>query len=115
MLTYHISGYSCLPLLLVIMLGTVMLTAAFALGFRKFASHMPVAGSCSVAISAACHRPKDDVDAAYLPVSWGEVPRDDPDDDVHHCCFTSHATQELVPGRLYAGERHVIDIQRKNR
>lgn len=90
-----------------------MLTAAFAIGFRKFASYMPVAGSCSVAISAACHRPIEDVDAAYLPVSWGEVDREDTDDEIHHCCFTSQATQELVPGHLYAGEWPEVVIQRK--
>ena len=52
---------------------------------------MPVVVSCSVAIAAACHRPKDDVDAAYLPVSWGEVKRHDSDEalDVYHCCLTS--------------------------
>lgn len=92
-----------------ILLGIAMLSVAFTLGFRRFSSYMPVAGSCSVAIAAACHRPKDDIDAAYLPVSWGEVGRDDPSGEVHHCCFTSQPTRELVPGRLYAGERHNVD------
>lgn len=94
--------------MLVITLGSAMLLVAFILGFRKFSSYMPVVGSCSVAIAAACHRPKDDVDAAYLPVSWGEV--GEPSGEVHHCCFTSQSTRELVPGRLYAGERHNVDI-----
>ena len=65
---------------------------------------MPVAGSCSVAIAAACHRPKDDVDAAYLPVGWGEVNKEDPEDEVYHCCFTSTEVRDLVPGRMYAGD-----------
>ena len=99
-----------MPLLVVIGLGTAMLFVAFALGFRRFSSYMPVAGSCSVAIAAACHRSKGDVDAAYLPVSWGEVDGDDRSGQVHHCCFTSQPTRGLVPGRLYAGNGNDIDL-----
>ncbi|KAI7276321.1 hypothetical protein KC345_g6807 [Hortaea werneckii] len=95
-------GFSCLPVLLAILLGTVMLLAALGCGFRKFASHIPVAGSCSVALAAAAHRPKDDVDAAFLPVQWGEV-RSEGTDEVGHCCFTSHDVHDLTPGRRYAG------------
>ena len=63
-----------------------------------------VAGSCSVAISAACHRPKDDIDAAYLPVSWGEVSPES-EDAVGHATFTSLPVQRLTEGHLYAGLR----------
>ncbi|KAK4550052.1 hypothetical protein LTR36_003019 [Oleoguttula mirabilis] len=95
-------GYSCLPILSVILLGSFMLIAALGFGFRKFASHIPVAGSCSVALAAAAHRPKDDVDAAFLPVRWGDV-HSEGSDEVGHCCFTSEEVHELIPGRLYAG------------
>lgn len=79
-----------------------MLLAAVGLGFRRFKSHIPVAGSCSVAIAAATHRPKSDVDAAYLPVQWGEV-NNEGTEEVGHCCFTSEVVQEMIPGRMYAG------------
>ncbi|KAK5124153.1 hypothetical protein LTR85_001856 [Meristemomyces frigidus] len=95
-------GYSCLPILCVIILGTCMLIAALGFGFRKFASHIPVAGSCSVALAAAAHRPKDDVDAAFLPVRWGDV-HSEGNDDLRHCCFTSEEVHDLIPGRMYAG------------
>ncbi|KAI7546111.1 hypothetical protein KC331_g5819 [Hortaea werneckii] len=95
-------GYSCLPILLAILLGTAMLIAALGCGFRRFPSYIPVAGSCSVALAAAAHRPKDDVDAAFLPVQWGEV-RGEGTDEVGHCCFTSQEVHDLFPGRLYAG------------
>lgn len=95
-------GYSCLPILLSILLGMTMLLVAVGLGFRKFASYMPVAGSCSVAIAAAAHRPKGDLDAAFLPVQWGEVSKGETD-EVGHCCFTSEETHDLIPGRMYAG------------
>lgn len=95
-----------------------MLLILFGLALRKLHSRvMPVAGSCSVAIAAACHRPKDDVDAAYLPVSWGEVTNSDRDDapDVYHCCFTSHEVQDLTIGRLYAGAGTKPDRRREER
>ncbi|KAI7544392.1 hypothetical protein KC331_g6837 [Hortaea werneckii] len=95
-------GYSCLPILLTVLLGIVMLLAAVGSGFRKFASHIPVAGSCSVAIAAAAHRPKSDVDAAVLPVQWGEV-NSEGTDEIGHCCFTSEKVHDLIEGRMYAG------------
>ncbi|RMY99326.1 hypothetical protein D0862_07171 [Hortaea werneckii] len=95
-------GYSCLPILLAILLGTAMLLAAVGSGFRKSASHIPVAGSCSVALAAAAHRPKSDIDAAFLPVQWGEV-NSEGTDEVGHCCFTSKEVRDLMEGRMYAG------------
>lgn len=79
-----------------------MLAAALGCGFRKFASHIPVAGSCSVALAAAAHRPKDDVDAAFLPVQWGEV-RSEGTGEIGCCCFTTQEVHDLTPGRRYAG------------
>ncbi|RMY19582.1 hypothetical protein D0866_12777 [Hortaea werneckii] len=95
-------GYSCLPILLAILLGTAMLLVAIGSGFRKFASHIPVAGSCSVALAAAAHRPKSDVDAAFLPVQWGDV-NSEGTDEIGHCCFTSEEVHDLIEGRMYAG------------
>ncbi|GAB1740943.1 hypothetical protein NU219Hw_g6013t1 [Hortaea werneckii] len=95
-------GYSCLPILLAILLGIAMLVTVLWYGCRKFPSSMPVVGSCSVALAAAAHRPKDDVDAAFLPVQWGEV-RGEGTDEIGHCCFTSQEVHDLTPGRRYAG------------
>lgn len=73
---------------------------------------MPLAGSCSTAISAACHPPKDEADTAVLgPVMWGEtvVPSawvmDHFDRDVErkgHCSFISLGTTVPELTRLYA-------------
>lgn len=65
-------GFSLPPILTAMIIGFIMLALLIGLGFRKLGS-MPVAGSCSAAISAACHRPEEDVDAAFLPVQWGAV------------------------------------------
>lgn len=48
-----------------------MMVVVFKIGRRKLDGAMPVVGSCSVAISAACHRPDWDTDAAFKPVQYG--------------------------------------------
>ncbi|KAK3069871.1 hypothetical protein LTR53_011458 [Teratosphaeriaceae sp. CCFEE 6253] len=106
---YSEVGYSCLPILLVVLLGTAMTVFALGMGCRRFESTMPVAGSCSVALAAACHPPKDDGDAAYLPLRWGAVGEEtgeageEGDATIGHCSFTSDDVHERVVGRLYAG------------
>ena len=106
-------------IVLVISIGVALLLGVLAMGFRRFDGSMPIASSCSWAISAACHPPKEDVHAAYLLVQWGEPAEDehvyrgiegdggggdDVDEDfVGHCCFTSLPVHPPVPGRKYAG------------
>ncbi|KAK1046579.1 hypothetical protein LTR74_017920 [Friedmanniomyces endolithicus] len=95
-----ILGFSCSPILATLIVGSVLLLAAPAFGLRRLASNIPLASASSMALSAACHPPEDDVDAAYLKLRWGAV--DDPSESVGHCCFTSQEVQDPRPGRLYA-------------
>ncbi|KAF2163976.1 hypothetical protein M409DRAFT_68213 [Zasmidium cellare ATCC 36951] len=103
-------GYSCPPIVVAILIGVVLSVGAVGLGWRRFKGGMPVVGSCSVAVASACHRPKGDGDASYVPVKWGEV-RDVGEgmggEDVGHCCFTSLEVEPLVKGRMYAGEKEM--------
>lgn len=101
-LSFSRTGYSPLPILIVLVLGITMLTVLVAHAFRKLSSPMPVVGSCSVAIASACHRPKDDTDAAFLPVAWGDV-NEQGFGEVGHCTFTSQQVSEPMEGRMYAG------------
>lgn len=48
---------------------------------------MPLAASCSVAISAACHPPDEDRFAHLMPVQWGIINEDE--DHVKTCSFTT--------------------------
>lgn len=91
-------GYSCIAIITVILLGAVMILLGLLNGFRRYQG-MPLAGSCSAAISAACHRPEEDVDAATKPVMWGVVSSKN---GVGHCCFTSFEVSPPVHGELYA-------------
>lgn len=48
-------GYSCITTIFVIIVGSIVVIAGILSGFRRFTLGMPLTGSCSGAISAACH------------------------------------------------------------
>ncbi|KAJ5937050.1 hypothetical protein N7466_003500 [Penicillium verhagenii] len=98
-------GFSPIGIVSSICVGVFMFSCLVGLSFRRFESAMPVAGGCSLAISAACHpnfdpnrhpagEPGDldleiengDDNMGHLPVQWGAVPVDSP---IGHCSFTS--------------------------
>ena len=92
-------GYSCIAIIFVLFAGSLLLTLGFANGFRRYSSGIPLAATCSVAISAACHPPADDNDADFGHVQYGEVKTEN---GVRHCTFTSHVVTTPVAGELYA-------------
>ncbi|GKZ57347.1 hypothetical protein AnigIFM49718_002657 [Aspergillus niger] len=63
-------GYGPIAIVFALILGGVMTCTVVGLGMRRFASHMPIAGSCSAAISAACH-PSGGEEHALKPIIWG--------------------------------------------
>jgi hypothetical protein len=103
-------GYSSSAILSTIVFGTCMLLVVIGVGFRNLPGSMPIAGSCSMALAAAAHRPEGDVDAAVLPVRWGVVRVPEGDADVGHCCFTSEEVTEPQEGKLYAGDTKDIVV-----
>ncbi|KAF2214466.1 hypothetical protein CERZMDRAFT_37887, partial [Cercospora zeae-maydis SCOH1-5] len=103
-------GASLMPILFGIILGSCMLFAVTGLGFRRLASDMPIAGSCSFAFAAATHRPEEDDKASTLPLMWGEIPRMGTE-EVGHCAFTSEEVVQLKPNRKYAGVRQYLGAE----
>lgn len=95
-------GYSCIAIIFVIIVGSIMVIASILNGFRRFKPGMPLAGSCSAVISAACHALPEDVDAAYLPVMWGVVSK--ADDGVEHYAFSSQEVSLPAACRSDAGK-----------
>ncbi|KKZ66920.1 hypothetical protein EMCG_07416 [[Emmonsia] crescens] len=65
--------FSSVPMIIAVTLGGLLLIAVFGLSMRRFGSRMPLAANCSAGISAACHPPENDRNAAFEPVMWGEV------------------------------------------
>jgi hypothetical protein len=63
---------------------------------------MPLASTCSAAISAACHRPEADKEAHLLPVKWGVVGTNDR--NMEYCSFTT-SRDVVAPstGSFYLG------------
>ncbi|KAL8727294.1 MAG: hypothetical protein Q9181_005758 [Wetmoreana brouardii] len=92
-------GYSPGAIVLAIIVGTLIMLGAALLGLRTYTPGMPLAATCSAAISAACHAPEDDPDAAVLPVQWGVV---SVKDGIGHCCFSSKLVAPPIPGQMYA-------------
>ena len=98
-------GYSPIAIIFVIILGSIVVLVGIANGFRKVRAGMPFAGSCSAAISAACHPPKADINASSKRLKWGVVAEGDPkdpDNRVGHCSFTSFEVKTPIVGRRYA-------------
>lgn len=98
-------GYSNFAILCAIgvsllMLATLAVTSAF-----KLQPGIPLVGNCSWAISAACHAPAGDDDAALKPIQWGAVSHGSEKGVPGHCCFTSLEVERPELGRLYAGWR----------
>lgn len=99
-------GYSCIAIIFTIIVGFLVVMLGIANGFRKYKPGMPLAGSCSAAISAACHPPEADQYAATGAVMWGVVPYENAKDGVEavgHCSLTSLETKPPVQGEMYAG------------
>ena len=93
-------GYSPYALVITIIVAGIMLIAFTVVGLRRLDTTMPFAGSSSLAISAACHRPLADHDASLLPVKWGAV-RHETEDGPGHCCLTSFDVEPPIEGQWY--------------
>ncbi|KAJ4318189.1 hypothetical protein N0V94_004555 [Neodidymelliopsis sp. IMI 364377] len=99
-------GFSPLAIILCTILGSIIALGGFVIGRFRYAAGMPVAGSCSAAISAACHPLPEDTDASVLPVQWGAVSHGDRSGEgaaaVGHCTFSSLPVEQPIRGRFYA-------------
>ena len=91
-------GYSPGAIFATIVVGTIIVLATGATGLRKYPAGMPLATTSSGAISAACHPPLGDENAAKLPVQWGVVSTRD---GTGHCSFSSRLVAPPIPGQKY--------------
>ncbi|KAJ5089838.1 hypothetical protein N7532_008522 [Penicillium argentinense] len=103
-----------LPIFLAVIVLGLLLCFLFVIAFRKLKSDIPLAETCSAAISAACHPPKDEnLDTIAMgPVTWGETREpewmydsdqfDEAEDRKGHCSFTSARTSRPSLTKLYA-------------
>lgn len=97
-------GYSPLAIIAVLVLGGLMVISIIASGYIPYKRGMPLAGTCSLAISAACHptdRVDDDQSIGEKKLQWGVVSTGD--DEVGHCAFSADDVEAVVKGKLYGG------------
>ena len=117
-LELNLCGYSPRAILAVVIMGVVMVCIAVGAGLQRYRSGMPVAGSCSAAISALCHLPRseDGDEAARMPVQWGVTgPDANSNGFFMHCAFSSGEVQEPQRGVLYAGLKEMNALHLRQR
>ncbi|CAI7608869.1 unnamed protein product [Penicillium viridicatum] len=103
-------GYSPIAIVGAVAVAAFMFFCLVGLSAKPFKTGMPVAGSCSLAISAACHpgfnphenrvvySDNEDDDMALLPIKWGSVPVNG---RIGHCSFTSEDVDMPKTGKIY--------------
>ncbi|KAL3303888.1 hypothetical protein RB213_015992 [Colletotrichum asianum] len=96
-------GYSLPPNILSLCLGGAMILLLLVLSARKSDPGVPIAGSCSLAISAAAHAGQDEVDAAARHLQYGVISEDGTGGrDRRRVDFSSRPVEKLVAGETYA-------------
>jgi hypothetical protein len=101
--------YSPRAVLVVIIIGVVIVMGVILAGRRHYHGIIPVAGSCSSAISAMYHIPQSEKseDAVTRPLQWGVTNYTDDSENnealVGHCSFSSREIQTPREGYFYAG------------
>lgn len=86
---------------IMVVTGTIMVVFLLATGFRHLRyGGIPVAVSCSAAISAACHPAPDEEPQMWKRVlHWGVV--SEPDSESPHCSFSSREIEAPIEGMKY--------------
>jgi hypothetical protein len=105
-LEYLTCAFTPKAILFAVVIAFVLIAALVLIGLQKLPNGIPVAGTCSAAISAACHIPEGEngKEAALLPVQWGVVSLSGEDHNaVGHCSFSSLPVEKPVEGEPYAG------------
>ena len=97
-------GYSCIAIIFLLTLGILSLVAAAGMGYKRFAAEITTVGSCSAAISAACHASgADSEEIIGKKVRWGDVGIVS-DLGVRHLTFSSgEGVKKPEFGEAYAG------------
>ena len=102
--TINTLGYSCIAIIFALILEILAPLTAGGMGYKKFAAETTTVGSCSAAISAACHVLRlDSEEIVGKKLRWGDVGIE-PTLRVRHLSFSSEEeVREPVFGEVYAG------------
>ncbi|KAI3579703.1 hypothetical protein IWW34DRAFT_693993 [Fusarium oxysporum f. sp. albedinis] len=93
-------GYSPIAIIFSIGLGSLILLITVAWSLRTMKSAIPLGGTCSAVVSAACHSPEGDEHGALELVKWGVVHGED-GGPWERCSITSWPAEAPEYGRWY--------------
>ena len=99
-------GYSPIAILVITVVGAAAMLLGIAMGYRRYKPGMPLVGSCSTAVSAACHPPYRDKDASVSKLKWGVVNDQGLNGQnygVGYFSFTCFEVEKPIRGKMYAG------------
>ena len=98
----HACGYAGQPIILTLILGGLMVMVLGGFALRKVTPGIPIMGSSSMAISAACHANPQETKPELLPLMYGVIPGRGLDEQGReYVGFSSREVQPLVPGVEY--------------
>ncbi|KAJ3529869.1 hypothetical protein NM208_g9563 [Fusarium decemcellulare] len=103
---YFVScGYSPAAIICAIAISLLMAIGIVVVGCRRLPTVIPVVGSCSLAIAAACHHPNGvpQPDAPLLPLQWGVMEGNSATagSGYRHCGLSAHPVKEPRAGVEY--------------
>ena len=96
------TGYSPLAILVSFNIGLAMMLGIAGVAFRKLDPGMPITGSCSLALSAACHPRADEMDVAFKRLMYGVLGSGPNDDEHDRAGFSSKPVTPLMSGVVYS-------------
>ncbi|MCJ1466111.1 hypothetical protein MMC07_004730 [Pseudocyphellaria aurata] len=99
-------GYSPIAIIFVIILAVFMMLFGIGMGMKRYGPGIPLAGSCSVVLSAACHMEDKQFASSKMaskPLQWGVV-RSGGADGVGHCAMSDATVTFPRRSVWYAGK-----------
>ncbi|KAJ4183654.1 hypothetical protein NW755_009688, partial [Fusarium falciforme] len=100
-------GYSPIAIIAVTVAAAAMALVVIISGYRRLPTAMPVVGSCSLGIAAACHGlgGAERTDETLVPLRWGAMTHPEEGsafDESGHCGFSGDYVDEPRVGAKYA-------------
>jgi len=99
-------GFSMGAMLAIVCVEMLLVIIAVLAGYWRLEdTGQPVVGSCSAAISAACHPAEDakKIGMSLEKLQWGVVSVDEVN-EIGHCAFSSEEVAKIDPAYLYSGK-----------
>ena len=100
-------GFSPIAMICALTVSGILVLVIGGLGLRKYKNAMPLAASCSMAMSAACHG--SEPEAHLVPLQWGVKIGAQSVEGREYCCFSSQEVAAPVNGNKYGGYVDTLD------